>query len=255
MKKREKTANLVNESELLETQNIDLKTQIQDLQKQKRKLMDMLSMHSATCVKQSSPSIRNQAFEDFVGTVESYTNGFDSQQPDFGTDTPEEFQVGSTNGAAMNPYGKDPNFAKLLDDVATSTNYSRSYERPYVPPNTYSDSGVSTNYYQSKCRTNVGNNNKASDNRSCYEYQSDKKSEKDKEMTVRSASKKNASFDEEEAEVFRTNFHCAHDDVDSYKPNGIIDGNFFANRTDVFATGNDYVTAFGNNPLDNGCMA
>ncbi|KAJ9596962.1 hypothetical protein L9F63_011992, partial [Diploptera punctata] len=51
LKKRERTVNLVQESEILENQNQDLKTQIQELETQRRRLMDMLSMHSPTCMK------------------------------------------------------------------------------------------------------------------------------------------------------------------------------------------------------------
>lgn len=49
LKKRERTANLVTESETLETQNIDLKNQLQDLEKQRCQLVEMLSIHRATC--------------------------------------------------------------------------------------------------------------------------------------------------------------------------------------------------------------
>lgn len=51
LKKREKTVNLVQESEVLETQNIDLKTQIQELETQRRRLVDMLAMHTPSCMK------------------------------------------------------------------------------------------------------------------------------------------------------------------------------------------------------------
>lgn len=54
LKKREKTVNLVQESEILETQNVDLKTQIQELESQRRRLVDMLSMHGPACVKQTN---------------------------------------------------------------------------------------------------------------------------------------------------------------------------------------------------------
>lgn len=51
LKKRERTVNLVQESEVLENQNQDLKSQIQELETQRRRLMDMLSMHKPTCMK------------------------------------------------------------------------------------------------------------------------------------------------------------------------------------------------------------
>ncbi|XP_072931505.1 uncharacterized protein Atf3 [Epargyreus clarus] len=58
MKKRERTVNLVTESEVLETQNIDLKAQLQDLEVQRRQLHDMLSLHAATCVKNNNSNNR-----------------------------------------------------------------------------------------------------------------------------------------------------------------------------------------------------
>ncbi|PSN40623.1 hypothetical protein C0J52_09218 [Blattella germanica] len=44
----------VGESEILENQNQDLKSQIQELETQRRRLMDMLSMHTPTCMKNNS---------------------------------------------------------------------------------------------------------------------------------------------------------------------------------------------------------
>ncbi|KPJ20029.1 Transforming protein v-Fos/v-Fox [Papilio machaon] len=54
MKKRERTVNLVTESEVLENQNQDLKAQLKDLEVQKRQLIDMLSLHAGSCVKNNS---------------------------------------------------------------------------------------------------------------------------------------------------------------------------------------------------------
>lgn len=58
MKKRERTVNLVTESEVLENQNIDLKAQLKDLEVQKLQLMEMLSLHSASCVKNNNANTR-----------------------------------------------------------------------------------------------------------------------------------------------------------------------------------------------------
>ncbi|KAJ1527528.1 hypothetical protein ONE63_007498 [Megalurothrips usitatus] len=51
IKKRERTVNLVQESEILESQNYELKSQIQELETQRRRLVDMLSSHSSTCTR------------------------------------------------------------------------------------------------------------------------------------------------------------------------------------------------------------
>ncbi|XP_062563837.1 activating transcription factor 3-like [Armigeres subalbatus] len=52
MKKRERTVNLVNESETLDAQNKDLKQQMADLESQRRKLIEVLQAHGPTCVHQ-----------------------------------------------------------------------------------------------------------------------------------------------------------------------------------------------------------
>lgn len=51
MKKRERTANLMKESEQLDTQNIDLKNQVRSLELERQQLFDMLQAHSPSCVR------------------------------------------------------------------------------------------------------------------------------------------------------------------------------------------------------------
>ncbi|XP_076378995.1 activating transcription factor 3 isoform X2 [Megalopta genalis] len=62
LKKREKTVILVQESEILETQNHDLKSQIQELETQRRRLVDMLSLHGPTCLKQGGADTSYQQY-------------------------------------------------------------------------------------------------------------------------------------------------------------------------------------------------
>ncbi|KAL0829215.1 hypothetical protein ABMA28_004046 [Loxostege sticticalis] len=73
MKKRERTVNLVTESEVLENQNIDLKAQLKDLEVQRRQLMDMLSMHKASCNKENNSTTRQSpvTLYNMPGTYES----------------------------------------------------------------------------------------------------------------------------------------------------------------------------------------
>lgn len=59
LKKRERTVNLVHESEILETQNHDLKSQIQELETQRRRLVDMLSIHKPCCTKKDGVQFSN----------------------------------------------------------------------------------------------------------------------------------------------------------------------------------------------------
>lgn len=59
LKKRERTANLIHESEVLETQNIDLKNQLHVLQKEQLTLTEMLSQHRPICQQQIGPITRD----------------------------------------------------------------------------------------------------------------------------------------------------------------------------------------------------
>ncbi|XP_036141292.1 activating transcription factor 3-like [Monomorium pharaonis] len=79
LKKREKTVILVQESEILETQNHDLKSQIQELETQRRRLVDMLSLHGPTCLKQGVDVASYQQFAEPLH-LPSYQD-FAQQQP------------------------------------------------------------------------------------------------------------------------------------------------------------------------------
>uniref|UniRef100_A0A2M3YZ97 Putative cyclin-dependent serine/threonine-protein kinase n=1 Tax=Anopheles braziliensis TaxID=58242 RepID=A0A2M3YZ97_9DIPT len=52
MKKRERTVNLINESETLDAQNKDLKSQVSKLESERRKLLEVLQAHGPKCVHQ-----------------------------------------------------------------------------------------------------------------------------------------------------------------------------------------------------------
>lgn len=62
MKKRERTANLIHESEILETQNIDLKNQLHVLQKEQLTLTEMLSQHRPLCQHNIGPVTREHLY-------------------------------------------------------------------------------------------------------------------------------------------------------------------------------------------------
>ncbi|KAL6254530.1 hypothetical protein P5V15_014583 [Pogonomyrmex californicus] len=79
LKKREKTVILVQESEILETQNLDLKSQIQELETQRRRLVDMLSLHGPTCLKQGVDTTSYQQFAEPL-QLPSYQDNFVQQQ-------------------------------------------------------------------------------------------------------------------------------------------------------------------------------
>ena len=70
---------LVKESEILETQNHDLKSQIQELETQRRRLVDMLSFHRPTCLKQSNDTSYQQYAEPLQ--LPSYQENFVQPPP------------------------------------------------------------------------------------------------------------------------------------------------------------------------------
>lgn len=76
MKKRERTVNLVNESETLETQNIDFKNQIRELETQRRKLNEILQAHSPHCVHQGGyqplPSVSTLKNCKYLNELQNY---------------------------------------------------------------------------------------------------------------------------------------------------------------------------------------
>ncbi|XP_050300507.1 activating transcription factor 3 [Anthonomus grandis grandis] len=63
LKKRERTANLIHESETLETQNVDLKNQLQELKNQERMLMDVLSSHRPQCQHNIGPATKESLYK------------------------------------------------------------------------------------------------------------------------------------------------------------------------------------------------
>lgn len=81
MKKRERTLNLVSESEILETQNVDLKSQVRNLEMERQKLTEMLQTHGSSC-------IRHEGFQPPLGcpliVISKYINDItvcEQQQP------------------------------------------------------------------------------------------------------------------------------------------------------------------------------
>ncbi|KAJ8683473.1 hypothetical protein QAD02_019265 [Eretmocerus hayati] len=85
LKKREKTVILVQESETLETQNHELKSQIQELETQRRRLVDMLNLHGPTCLKQplQTDSTYTNQYGEMVsgGQLPSYQENFVPTDP------------------------------------------------------------------------------------------------------------------------------------------------------------------------------
>ncbi|XP_026472664.1 proto-oncogene c-Fos [Ctenocephalides felis] len=89
-KKRERTVNLVSESAVLETQNVDLKAQIKELDAQVRQLVDMLTRHSPSCLrKQNDVTLTNysQSYASFCSSNPMYLQSATPVDPYIGADS------------------------------------------------------------------------------------------------------------------------------------------------------------------------
>ncbi|RZB40230.1 proto-oncogene c-Fos protein [Asbolus verrucosus] len=157
LKKREKTANLVNESETLETQNIDLKTQLQELQNQKRSLVEMLTLHRPHCQQNITPATRDSLYRlPPVGSVidnHSYSRPA-SVDANFRTQTLEAYSRPASVGAASSvTYSRSAVNFKAPSIVIEEVNES------YQPQLTNLDNPIANSYhYNSQCH-NYSNQN------------------------------------------------------------------------------------------------
>lgn len=166
LKKREKTVHLVQESEILETQNIDLKTQIQELESQRRRLVDMLSMHTPACVKTNKQDHYSQ--NNLHYTVEDAYSNEGPLPPVTSLST----SVIETNHAYNRPTSVDPSFRQHdvynnRSGITNDNSYTRTtiqYAKPtpsiiiegdnYSPPSQLTNldnPGISYHYNSNQC--------------------------------------------------------------------------------------------------------
>lgn len=125
LKKREKTINLIQESQTLDDQNIDLKNQVQELQTQRRQLLEMLSTHRPSCKNNVPRSTRDVSLNRL----------------------PPLFLANSiieSNHSYSRPSSVDPNYkAQIVDmynrpasvGVCSDVTYNRSIIQYNKPPN------------------------------------------------------------------------------------------------------------------------
>ncbi|XP_015118730.1 activating transcription factor 3 [Diachasma alloeum] len=122
LKKREKTVILVQESETLESQNHDLKSQIQELETQRRRLVDMLSLHTPTCLKQGVNNDTScQQFNDPL-YIHNYQDNYPppalNQPQNCVTDYPVKVESYETSG--QDYYREDSPFVPTSDAGCTA---------------------------------------------------------------------------------------------------------------------------------------
>lgn len=119
LKKRERTANLITESETLETQNIELKSQLQELEKQRFELANMLTSHRPNCQKRIPKVTRDHIFNhrlppvSVIDTSHSYTR-------------PASVEVTSYQNASLEVYNR-PSSVEV-------SSYNRTNNIQYIKP-------------------------------------------------------------------------------------------------------------------------
>ncbi|XP_063894738.1 transcription factor kayak isoform X2 [Helicoverpa armigera] len=158
MKKRERTVNLVTESEVLESQNIDLKAQLKDLEVQKRRLMDMLTIHAASCVKSNNSNTRQSPTTPYnmIGPYDSpstFPVSFDAHSPYI---RPESANILTSSYTCVTPLNGDSSIDTIssLDTIyvapqLTDAEYPRADSVLSLPP-TSERSYVTTDGYLPK---------------------------------------------------------------------------------------------------------
>ncbi|KAJ8927964.1 hypothetical protein NQ314_019489 [Rhamnusium bicolor] len=153
LKKRERTANLVHESETLETQNIDLKNQLQELQNQKRSLTEMLSLHRPQCQHNIGPATRDHLYRlPPVSVIETHSYSRPSSvDPNFRIQNLEVYStrpasVGVSNNLTYTrpSYSKPPSI--IVEEVSETYELSQFTNLDSYP-------------YNSPCHNYSGNQN------------------------------------------------------------------------------------------------
>lgn len=170
LKKREKTVNLVQESEILETQNIDLKTQIQELESQRRRLVDMLSMHGPACVKQNTT---RDHFPQSSGSYICEDGNFnaDGSLPPVTSLTTSVIETNQTYRSVSNSPYRNQSLDAYNRSASVGITNDNSYNRPniqYVKPSII----VEEENYSPPHLTNLDNSSYHYNSNQCHNYNS-----------------------------------------------------------------------------------
>lgn len=136
LKKRERTANLVTESETLETQNIELKSQLQQLEKERFELANMLTNHRATCQKHVPKVTRDFVFRrrlppvSVIETNHSYSRPSSVDINTYQTQSLEVYNRPSSVGNDLPSYSRTNNLQYIKPPSIIIE--SPEYEHPHL---------------------------------------------------------------------------------------------------------------------------
>ncbi|XP_060804026.1 activating transcription factor 3 [Amyelois transitella] len=134
LKKRERTVNLVTESEVLETQNIELKAQLKELEVQKRQLVDMLSLHAPSCVKNNNSNARQSPTTSYnmlrpYDSPSTFPANFEAQSPYI---RPESANVLASSYTCVIPVNNE--YMDTMTSLETICGQSQQLDVDYTRP-------------------------------------------------------------------------------------------------------------------------
>lgn len=160
LKKRERTANLIHESEVLETQNVDLKNQLHLLQKEQLTLTEMLSQHRPLCQHSIGPVTRDHLYRlppvSSVMETHSYSRP-PSVDPNYRSHYLDGFSSRNALGVSSNISSSRSSFSNkppsiIIEEINDNYDFgafggieSLSYSSPchnYTSSQSYNNSGI-----------------------------------------------------------------------------------------------------------------
>lgn len=162
LKKRERIANLVTESETLENQNIDLKTQIQELERTRLHLVEILTLHRPHCQKNIPTITRDHVFRRLpplppvscvIETNHSYNNRTSSIEVNYHT---QNNSLDIFNRHVNN--GEVPSYTRNLQYIKPPSIIIDGTVENYEPQLTNLDNPVSEGIYNNQQCHNYNSN-------------------------------------------------------------------------------------------------
>lgn len=166
MKKRERTANLVTESETLETQNLELKSQIQELERMRVHLVDVLTRHRPHCQKKIPTTAREYVNSSRLPSVscaiETVNHSYNNRQTDidYQTQIMEMYNRPANNGEEQSSFNNvhylkppsvlidcppdnyEPQLINLDNSENMTFNFNHQQCHNYNSSQTYGNSGM-----------------------------------------------------------------------------------------------------------------
>ncbi|XP_044748037.1 activating transcription factor 3 [Coccinella septempunctata] len=141
LKKRERTANLITESETLETQNLELKNQVHELQQQKRTLEEVLAHHRPQCQHQIKQATRDALYK--LPPVSSVIENHSYSHSNHSFDRTAQMSYSRSNSPCLNfaNYVKNNQYKNppkiIVEEINDNSVLITNLDNPHVHQNYY----------------------------------------------------------------------------------------------------------------------